>query len=89
MMSIRIMNNMNMSIKPNVTQKFPKLRTVCSNPILKDNKCCTVFWNELKDFNQKVDELEYAINNDNFIFESDICDSPENTYMEECRVYDL
>ena len=82
-------NSTNMSIKPNVTPKLPKLRTVCSNPILKDNKYCTIFWNELKTFNQKVENLEYAVNNDNFIFEIDTCQIPENTYLEECRVHDL
>ena len=88
-MSFRAINN-NMSVlKPNITQKLPKLRTICSNPIHKDNKYCTIFWKELKTFNQKVDELEYAINNDNFIFESDTCDVPENAYIEECRTYDL
>ena len=87
-MSLRVINN-NMYIKPNVTQKLPKLRTICSNPIHKDNKYCTVFWNELKVFNQKVNELEYAINHDNFVFESDTCDVPENAYREECRTYDL
>tara|TARA_B100001250_G_scaffold406375_1_gene425305 strand:- start:3457 stop:3726 length:270 start_codon:yes stop_codon:yes gene_type:complete len=74
--------------KPNVTPKLAKLRTICSNPIHKDKHFCIIFWNELKSFNEKVAELEYSINNDNFIFKNPECDVPENAYLEECRIYD-
>ena len=74
--------------RPKLTPKFHKAITICSNPIKKDTKHCVVFFKELEDFNTKVDQLEYAISNDNGIFEVDICKDPENAYMEECRVYE-
>lgn len=94
------------TISPNkniiyVNPKIQKISTICSNPLMRNTKVCTVFWYEMNKFNTKTLDMEYEVTRTfNHIRNEHISEqmysyfdtkhncNDINFSSEECRIYD-
>lgn len=72
-----------------LTHRFKKVVSHCSNPIHRSTKPCVVFWQALSDFNAYVEQAETTIRyGNNEFYDLDLCNDVNNLYREECKVYE-
>ena len=85
-----------------INPKMKKMSTICSNPLMRNTKVCTSFWNEINKFNKIVYSMEYEIErtydqiqNENidaqtFLYFDKVNNCNDNCFStEECKVYDI
>lgn len=84
-----------------INPKIKKLSTICSNPLMKNTKVCTCFWNEINKFNKNIYSMEYEIERTYDQIQNENIEQQTFSYFdkvnncndyyfltEECKVYD-
>ena len=84
-----------------INPRMKKMSTICSNPLMKNTKVCSVFWYEVNKFNTKIFDMEYEINrsfnqvqNEHIseqtysFFDKNIDCEDDYFSTQECKIYD-
>lgn len=77
-------------LHPDITNML----TICKNPLLRHTQTCAIFWDEIEEFNKKMNSMQYSIahlhvniHDSHFEEMDEFCKDHEDA--AECLVYDV